>query len=270
MATEQALVEHVKGSRSVSRRSVSKRSVSRRTVVRTIAAFAMCLPFLYPFYYLAVTALKTTADYLRDPLGFPASISSAQFRAAWDQADLGRAMLNSCVAAGVGAVVLLVLSVPAAEWCSRSRSRGKAVVLGCVGVVWMVPTIVLIIPLFVELTRLHMTNNLIVLGVVYGVGNALLGVFLVYAFLGDSLDPQIREAAAVDGAKPRQTFARVIVPICRPVLGAVAVLGFLFAWGDLLIALLLLESNSLWTIPLAATDFVTARVSTSRSRRRRH
>ncbi len=226
-------------------------------VVRTAIAFLMCVPFLYPFYYLATSALKTPLSYVRDPLGLPNPISFSQVTGAWNAANLGQALLNSLLAAGIGSVIVVVLSAPTAEWCSRTRSRAKTIVLACVGVVWMVPTIIIIIPLFVEFTSLHLINNLVVLGVVYGVSNTPLGVFLIYAYLGDSFDPQIREAAAVDGARPRQVFLRISLPLCRPVIAAVAVLAFLFAWGDLLFALVLLQSSSLWTVPLATTDFVT-------------
>jgi raffinose/stachyose/melibiose transport system permease protein len=77
----------------------------------------------------------------------------------------------------------------------------------------------------------------------------------LYAYLADAIDPQIREAAAVDGATPKRVFFSISLPLSLPVLSTVAVLGFVFAWGDVLIAAVLLQSSNTWTVPLAATSF---------------
>jgi ABC-type glycerol-3-phosphate transport system permease component len=119
----------------------------------------------------------------------------------------------------------------------------------------MVPLIIWIIPLFVELTRVGLTNNLIVLGVVYGVSNVPLGIFLIYTYMREAVDKEVREAAAVDGAEPRHVFFRISLPLSRPVLVVVAVLGFIWAWGDLLIATVLIQSNNYWTVTMDAANF---------------
>ena len=75
--------------------------------------------------------------------------------------------------------------------CARTRSRGKAVILGLAATVWMVPLIIWIIPLFVELTRVGLTNDLIVLGIVYGVSNVPLGIFLIYTYMREAVDKEV-------------------------------------------------------------------------------
>jgi ABC-type glycerol-3-phosphate transport system permease component len=204
---------------------------------------------------LVVTALKTSRDYITNPLGFPHPIVLSQLTSAWSSADLGRGMLNSTLTAGIGAIVTIVLAAPAAEACARTRSRAKVVVLGLAATVWMVPLIIWIIPLFVELTRVGLTNNLVVLGVVYGVSNVPLGVFLLYTYMREAIDKEVREAAAVDGAPPRQVFLRISLPLTRPVLFVIGVLGFIWAWGDILLATVLLTSNNYWTVTMDATNF---------------
>jgi raffinose/stachyose/melibiose transport system permease protein len=226
-----------------------------RVTLRTTIAFLICVPFVYPFYFLVVTAFKSNSDYIHNELGIPQPFVITQFLTAWRSVDLGQAMIDSTIAATVSVIVLIVLTAPAAEWCARTRSRRKSIVLGIVAVVWMVPVIIWIIPLFVELSVVHLTNSDVVLGVVYGVANAPLGLYLLYAYLGDAIDPQIREAAAVDGASPKRVFFSISLPLSLPVLSTVAVLGFVFAWGDVLIAAVLLQSSNTWTVPLAATSF---------------
>lgn len=226
-----------------------------RAIVKSAVSAACCVPFLYPFYFLVVTALKTSSDYVRNQLGFPHPVVLSQLISTWNSADLGRGILNSTLVAVIGIVVMIVLAAPAAEVCARARSRLKAVVLALAALVWMVPIIVWIIPLFVELTRVGLTNNLIVLGIVYGVSNVPLGVFLIYTYMRDVVRKEVREAAAIDGAPPRKVFFRISLPLCRPVLVVVAVLGFIWAWGDLLIATVLIQSNNYWTVTMDATDF---------------
>ena len=170
-----------------------------RIAIRTAFGFAVCVPILYPFYFLLVTAFKTNRDYLHNQIGFPHQWTWGQFTSAWETAGLGRALLNSAVASGVAAIVLVVLAAPAADWCARTKARRKVLFLGIVGCVWMFPTIIWLIPLFVELSHEGLTNSLLVLGVVYGVANSPLCVFLLYSHLADAVDKEIREAAAVDG-----------------------------------------------------------------------
>jgi raffinose/stachyose/melibiose transport system permease protein len=216
---------------------------------------AICVPILYPFYFLLVTAFKTNRDYLHNQIGFPHHWTWAQFTSAWDTAGLGRALVNSAIAAGVAAIVLVVLAAPAADWCARTKSRGKIAFLGIVACVWMFPTIIWIIPLFVELSHQGLTNSLIVLGVVYGVSNSPLCVFLLYSYLTDAVDREIREAASVDGARDLQVFLRISLPVSVPILITVAVLAIVWAWGDVLIAVVLLQSSSNWTVTIASTNF---------------
>jgi raffinose/stachyose/melibiose transport system permease protein len=225
-------------------------------LIRNVAALALCVPFVYPFYFLLITALKTNQDYANNQLGLPHPIVLTQFRSAWQSASLGQALLNSTIAAGIGALVTVALSAPAADWCARTKSRGRHLVLATAACMWMIPTIIWVIPMFVELSRAHMTDNLLVLGVVYGVTNIPLGLYLLYAYLADAVSSDIREAAIVAGAKPRHVFFKISLPISIPVLSTIAVLAFVWAWGDVLIAAVLLQSQSNWTVTLAATSFV--------------
>jgi raffinose/stachyose/melibiose transport system permease protein len=237
----------------VRRRILGKRA---RLLVRNVGAIALCLPFVYPFYFLLVTALKTNRSYASNQLSVPHPVVFSQFNAAWHAASLGQSLLNSAIAAGIGAAVTVILTAPAADWCARTRSKTKGLVLGIVAVMWMIPAIIWVIPMFVELVQVHLTNNLVVLGVTYGVTNAPLGLYLLYAYLADAVPAEVREAAIVAGAKPRQVFFRICLPIAVPVLSTVAVLAFVWAWGDVLIAAVLLQSQQNWTVTLAATTFV--------------
>jgi raffinose/stachyose/melibiose transport system permease protein len=222
-----------------------------------VAALALCLPFLYPFYFLLITAFKSNQNYANNRLGLPHPLVFTQFSSAWHSGDLGQSLLNSTIAAGLGAIVTIVLSAPAADWCARTPSKGKNIVLAVVACIWMIPTIIWIIPMFVELSRAHMTNSLLVLGVLYGVTNTPLGLYLLYAYLADAVPGEIREAAIVAGAKPRHVFFQITLPICIPVLATIGVLAFVWGWGDVLMAAVLLQSQSNWTVTLAATSFVT-------------
>lgn len=235
------------------RRALTKRA---RLLIRNVGAIALCLPFVYPFYFLLVSALKTNRSYASNQLSLPHPVVFSQFSIAWHSAGLGQSLVNSAIAAGIGAAVTVILTAPAADWCARTRSKTKGLVLGTVAAMWMIPTIIWIIPMFVELVQFHLTNNLVVLGVIYGVTNAPLGLYLLYAYLADAVPAEVREAAIVVGAKPRQVFFRISLPIAVPVLSTVAVLAFVWAWGDVLIAAVLLQSQQNWTVTLAATTFV--------------
>src|SRR5262249_15377609 len=138
------------------RRGVGKRG---RLVALTLAAFALCSPFVSPFYFLITSARKTSQNSASNRLGLPHPATVTQFSAAWHSASLGQSLLNSTIAAGIGAVVTILLSAPAADWGARTKSRAKTNVLGTLARMWVIPTIIWVIPMFVEISREPMTGN---------------------------------------------------------------------------------------------------------------
>lgn len=220
---------------------------------RTLFVAFLAVPFLYPFVYMGFTALRTRADYLSDPIGIPRAFSLAELTSAWNSAGLGTAMLNSLLTVAVGTVVLCITCSMAAFWFMRHQGRWARVLFGGLGGLWLVPFVVYLVPFFVLMSQLKLTNSLVVLGLVYAAINAPFGLWLLGSFNRQAIPPEVLEAAEVDGASLWQLYLRVVIPMSRPALATLAAIGAISMWGDLLFAVVLIQDPTKYTlIPAAA------------------
>jgi ABC-type sugar transport system permease subunit len=219
---------------------------------RLLFVSVVAVTYLYPFFFLLSTALRPTLDYARNPLGFPTHLTLSHMVFAWNNANLGQAVLNSVLAVSVCVLVTVVISTLGAFWLRRHPGRVGGVVLTVVMASWLVPLVIFVLPLFVTLSRLHLTNNLPVLGVIYAATTVPFGLYFLSSYYKEGLPNEVLEAAAVDGASLLRTFARIVVPLTRPALGALAALAFVWAWGDLLVAVIMLSNPSRYTATVAA------------------
>jgi multiple sugar transport system permease protein len=213
---------------------------------------AIVIPFVYPFVFLVSTSLKTSGDYQAHQLGLPRHVTFDNISFAWQSASLGQAMLNSAFAVCLSVVILVPVSAAGGFWAVRHQGRMARLSLALLFSLWAVPFIVYAVPFYVMAARLHALNSLTVLGVLYAAVNIPFGVYLMQAYYQQGLPPELLEAAALDGATTWRTFRHIVVPLGRPALGTLAALGFVWCWGDLVMAAFLMQQASSYTVPVAA------------------
>lgn len=221
-----------------------------------VVVCVLTIPFLYPFFFLASTALRTRQDYIRDPMGIPTEISFENLQRAWEFARLGPALLTSSIAVGLAIVILVVTSAAAAFWFLRHSGRAAKFALIGMLAFWAVPFIVYALPLYVMLARSGLLNNVLVLSAVYAAINVPFGIYMLYAYFQRGIPPELLEAAAVDGASTWRIFISIVLPLGRPAIATLAALGFVWSWGDLIVAAFLLQDPSQYTMTLAASTLV--------------
>lgn len=112
------------------------------------------------------------------------------------------------------------------------------------------PGPIFIIPLFVLLSDLGLTNNLIVLGVVYAGTTAGFGLYLMHAYY-KGIPSDIIEAAQVDGASLAKQFFLIVLPLSKPAIATLASLTFVWSWGDLLLSVVLIQDPGQRTLTVA-------------------
>ena len=241
-------------------RVVRKRRIRRHRGDRSWLKFAVCclvsVPFLYPFFYLAVTAFKTEADFNENRTGWPRAWSIDAFQTSWEVGDLGHALLNSALAVGIGVVITVLVSTTAGYWFFRHRSRGPSSLFLVIGLFFAVPVVTWLVPLYITFSRVGLADNLWALGVVYAATQIPLGIGIMVTYMRQGIPDEVIEAASVDGAGAARTFWSVVFPLARPAIGTVIALSFVFLWGDNIIALILLQDPSKFTSVVAATAVV--------------
>jgi ABC-type glycerol-3-phosphate transport system permease component len=238
------------------RRLVRRRARGSWSPVRTGAAILLTIPFLYPLVFLVGTALKTEPEFFRNPIGLPRSVTVDHLSFAWSTAGLGRAMLNSLVAVGIGVVLCLALSSMAAFYFRRHTGLVSRGLLGISVGFWFIPWVVWVIPFFILISDLGLTNSLVMLGVTYAVLAAPFSVFFLWSYFRNGIPEETLESSSVDGASALQQFVRIVIPLSLPALATVAALNAVNLWGDLLFAIILLQEPAKLPATAAAAGLV--------------
>lgn len=168
----------------------------------------------------------------------------------------GSAFLTSIAIGGIVAAATVALALPAAFTLHRTRNRTlRAIVVALLAIGLFQPIEVLIIPLYELLQQLGWLNTLA--GVILPeIGRALpLAVLLLWGALR-GLPADVLEAAAVDGAAPRQVLARIALPLAAPMVAVMAVWAFLTSWDEYLLPTIVMQDDSMQTVPVALGHFI--------------
>lgn len=164
-----------------------------------------------------------------------------------------RYLVNSFIVLGGGLLLQVVVSVLAAYALARKRFRGAAVVLLVILATMMLPEEVLAVPLSVVLADLPVVHiNLIgsLLGMILPLGAWGFSILVMTEFMRE-VPIELEEAARIDGAGELRIFVLVILPLCRPALGVIAVFGFTMIWDQYLLPLIVASDANLYTLPIA-------------------
>lgn len=216
---------------------------------------AGAVSIFFPVYVLINLSLKARGEIIRDPLGLPADPLFSNYREAWSEASLGKAILSSTIITASSVVVLIVLGSLAAFALARRASRLSYTVylLFLLGIV--LPFQLALIPLY------QLVRDLNLIGTYWSMIGFYTGLqlpFTVFLYTGflRSLPRDYEHAALIDGASQIEAFAQVVFPLLRPVTGTVLILNAIFIWNDFLTPLLYLSGTDRQTVPVAVSSFV--------------
>lgn len=205
--------------------------------------------------WVIVQSFRDTRQILTEPFGLPTSFSLHNFATAWKVSGFAAATINSVSVALISSVLTVAIAAPAAYYLSRHETRVNRMLTMYFVLGLGIPAQVILIPLFVILNSVYLTDSLIGLNLVY-IGLSM--PFTVYLLTGffRSLPAELEEAAAIDGASPFITFVRVMLPIARGGIMTAFVLQLISHWNETLLALTLIQSTEKYTLPLALISFV--------------
>jgi multiple sugar transport system permease protein len=231
----------------------------RRRMLSSVATHSMLivtsLMFLLPFVFIVTTALMTDDQSLTRAI-WPRPFQWGNFANVFERIDLLRFTLNTTLIAGLSTVGVVVSCVPVAYALSRISWRGRQAAFILVLATLMLPFQVTVVPLYVIFVRLHWIGTLLPLIVPSFFGDAF-SIFLLRQFFL-TIPDEMSDAARVDGASEFQIMTRVVVPLAKPAIAAVALFNFLYNWNDFFGPLLYLgENRNVWTLGLALSEFRT-------------
>ena len=207
---------------------------------------AFALIWLVPIAWTIDTAIKPNAE-TTNPTWWIDHPTLASFTNLLGQGDIWNWYAASFITSSVTAVCSVFTASLAAFALSRMRFRYRYLIFWFVLIGIMIPQQVLIVPQFKEFGGLHLLNTY--WAVILPQIPTAIAVFIFKQFF-DGLPRDLDEAARVDGAGFLRTYWRIVMPLSRPVVSAVAIFTFVWSWNNLLWPLLVLSNPKLMTIPV--------------------
>ncbi len=223
-----------------------------KSVPRQVLLFAITLTALAPLTFMLITSVKRPEDYAANPLGLPSSPTLSNYVTALVDVPTLRWALNSLVVTVVAVVISSSIAALAAYAIAFGRFRGRSVVLSSAIAFIMVPPVVLLLPMFVVMVSLHLVNRLWSVMLFYSCLLVPFALFFLVNFFR-SVPRELIEASVVDGAGPLRTLWSVVLPISRPALATITVVNAVWAWNELLVALVFLQDESQRTLMAGLT-----------------
>jgi multiple sugar transport system permease protein len=231
-------VEPGRAAASAGARAGTKRKGVNWATVRSYLGIVLIVLFcLAPFYWMVVTAFRDVG-YTFDNTPWPTHVTLDNFRTVFDTSlgnHFARALVNSVIIGVCTTILAVMFGVFAAYALARLDFRGKFVVLGVVLGASMFPGVALLTPLFQLFTNIGWFGTYQAL-IIPDISFALpLTVYVLTAFFAE-MPWELEQAALVDGATPGQAFRKVILPLAAPGLFTTAILAFIAAWNEFLLA----------------------------------
>jgi multiple sugar transport system permease protein len=222
-------------------------------------AVSCYLVFLgFPLLWLISSSLKSPQEFASiTPSILPKHVDFSNFTDALREQGLVRSMLNSLQVSVASTVLVLIVSLPVAYALARFRSRLRPITNGWILVSQVFPVILIVIPLFMILRPLHLTNTIPGVVIVYTVWSMPFALWMLQGYVA-AVPRELEEAASVDGASRVRTIVAIVMPLLRPGLIATAMFTFISAWNEFFFALVLLQDPQLKTLPLVLARFVGA------------
>ena len=201
---------------------------------------------LFPLWFMVWTAIRSQDDYFRSPLGWPDGIQWDNFTRAFDQ-NIGRWIVNSTIVTGGAVLLVLLVSVPAAYTFVRLPFRGSDLLLKIFVFLMVIPPIVMLLPLFALMNRLGRVNHFDAVIVAYAGLMFPFSVFMMVRYI-ETIPQDLYEAAYVEGASHPRILWTIVVPLVVPALLTLGIVNALWAWNELLIAVVMLQREEARTL----------------------
>jgi raffinose/stachyose/melibiose transport system permease protein len=223
-------------------------------LANALVAF-LSITCIYPMVWLLYSSVKTEKNFALDTLGLPTEFRFQNYPQAFTEGRIGTYMMNSLFNTIITVVFVLLLGFVIGYCLSRFKFPGRNFLYYLFLAGMLVPIYALLVPIFIEFKAFGILNKKITLILPYIAFSLPVTIFLIESYV-KQIPIELEEAAFVDGSGAIASMFRIIMPICSPVLATSAILSFLNTWNEFPLALVLIRSTALKTIPIGLTNFV--------------
>ena len=221
-------------------------------VVNIIIGF-FALAMLFPFYWMVVGSFLPDAMVTRiPPLLFPQSFYTFNYQEIFRRAPAWNWLFNSILVSSLTSFLVVTVSSMAGYSFAKKKFFLRDIIFYIMVATIMVPRQIMVVPLFRIIYNLDLFNNH--WGLILPFLGWPIGVFMLKQFMV-TLPTEIIDAARIDGCGEISTFLRIIIPLAKPGIGALAIFTFVNSWNDYMWQLLIMSSRTLLTLPLGVATF---------------
>lgn len=215
-----------------------------------VFSFTCIFPIIWIFY----SSFKTQPEFMQSPIALPKAIDFSNYISVFTSTSMPRYMLNSARNTVISVSVIIIISFLAGYVLSRYKFRGRGVIYNYFIAGMLIPIHALLVPMYIQLNKMELTNHWYTLLFPY-IGFGLpISIMLIESYVS-SIPTELEEAAAIDGCSFARTLFQIIFPLASPILATVAIIQFFAVWNEFTFALILVNSDSLRTVPVGLTMF---------------
>jgi multiple sugar transport system permease protein/alpha-1,4-digalacturonate transport system permease protein len=219
-----------------------------KNLLLTFILWAIGILFLLPIYWVVVSSLKSDAEITRfPPTFFPESLVWQNYPDIWSRLKISITFTNSFIGAVPTVALTVLFSSMAGYAFSKKRFLGRDAMFTGLIATMIVPPTVLLLPLYFIITKLGMFDSLLSLILPFSV--TVFAIFFTKQYIDDIPDEML-EAAKMDGSGDFRTFTQIIIPLIRPALTTLVIIDFVQNWNSFTMPLVMLQSESKYTLPL--------------------
>jgi raffinose/stachyose/melibiose transport system permease protein len=230
------------------------RTFSWSSPLTYLLALVVAAVSIGPVAYVVLGGFRTTGQLAANPAGLPHPWVWTTYGNVLSQSRFWRELGNSTMIAVGTTLLVLILGVSVAFVLARYRFRGREGLYTYFTVGLLFPAAAGILPLYLMLRDLHMTDNYLGVIIPQVAFQLPLTVVVLRPFFA-AVPGELEDAAAIDGADRLGFFWRILLPLSKAALVTVAVIAFVASWNSFLLPLLVLQSDNLQTLPLGVQNF---------------
>lgn len=237
----------------------------RETYIRFTIGLVLTVIYLIPLYWMVTTSVKPVEQiFQKPPVLFPSEFQIDSYKQIFgipsDRAEIYINALvylkNSLIIASATMLLTMLMAIPAAYALSRFKFRGQTPFVLFLLVAQMLPSVLMVIPLFVLFKQWGIINLSYASVIIADTALALPFAIIVLRTGFLQIPSEIEEAAWIDGGSRTQVLYNIILPLIRPALVAVGIFSFLIAWGEFVFALSFLQNVELQPISIGIFQFI--------------
>lgn len=207
---------------------------------------------LIPFYVMVMTSLKNQSELIQNPLDFSIDLSKGwdlfrSYKELMVDFHFGSYLWTSFYISVLTVLITLAFSVPGAYAVARLRFKGSKFMGRSILLIYMVPMIVLALPIYIAFSMTGLRNSIAGIVMIYPVTTIPVALYMLQGYFR-GLPAEVEEAGLMDGLSRLAVIWKITLPLSLPALASVSLYVFMIAWNEFLLAFMLLDDPSKFTL----------------------